>query len=162
MVGRCRSAPSLLLLLALDELLHYAWICEGGELAELVVLVRSDLSQDASHDLSASRLGQSRRKVNRIRCGERADLLPHLVTSQIEREGGRQYRERIAMRIHSTRELIPFPARVPAGFPKVPPGTGSLKESTQVWIRSNDPTGNLRGKETCGNRKREGKSLLTW
>ena len=56
---------------------HHRRIGQRRGIAQAVGLVGGDLAQDAAHDLAAARLRQRRRPLDRIRRGDRADLLAH-------------------------------------------------------------------------------------
>src|SRR5204862_7170018 len=61
-----------------DQRVHDLGLSERADIAHAVVLARRDLAQDATHDLSAARLRQTRRDVHDVRHREAADRAPHL------------------------------------------------------------------------------------
>ncbi len=46
-------------LLVLDDLLHDCWLCQGADIAKIMELRGSDLTEDTTHDLTRSGLGQA-------------------------------------------------------------------------------------------------------
>ena len=54
------------------------WVCEGGDVADGVLLACSDLAEDSAHDLAGARLGQVG-VDDKIRSGYGPNCLPHRV-----------------------------------------------------------------------------------
>src|SRR5438094_4311762 len=87
-ISRCCSSPAgncgrrwdkrlLAVHPVVDELLDDSGIGKGRHIAQGIVLVGGDLAQNAPHDLAGAGLGQTRRPLQHVGGGDRADLLSH-------------------------------------------------------------------------------------
>jgi len=59
------------------ELIDDCGVGQGCDIAEGIVLVGGDLTQNSPHDLAGAGLGQTRRPLQQVGSGNRADFLPH-------------------------------------------------------------------------------------
>ena len=60
-----------------DEFIDYCGVGQGCDIPEGIVLVGGDLAENSPHDLAGAGLRQTRRPLQQVGSGNRADLLSH-------------------------------------------------------------------------------------
>src|SRR5829696_4375580 len=59
------------------QIIHHRWVGQGRGVAEIAILVLSDLAQDAAHYLARACLRQARCELDEVGLRDGADLLAH-------------------------------------------------------------------------------------
>src|SRR5271167_4768975 len=72
-----QASRALAILAVVDEVAYHGRLGQRRGVTEIAVLVLGDLAQDAPHDLAGAGLGQTRRELDEVGRGDRADLLAH-------------------------------------------------------------------------------------